>query len=194
MRRRDMLGLVLALFISVVLMIRVFLEWEDTLSLLKLSAVILGAFLSMVGISRTSRALGMTGLAITTLVTPFIFWLDDVTDAAEILIFILLVGLPIIVLLELISAMKAGKTDVSVFQVLWKKEMELQRYHFLPITVCLAIVMMVMILMSVILSINLSGRVLTSRGYLLWTILILTGLALMFTVPFIGPFTTKIKK
>ena len=194
MRRRDVVGLLLALFLAVVLMVREFLQWEDWFSIIKLGVIILGTFLLMVGLRVGSRPLGMTGLAVVTLVTPFVFRLDDVTAGVEILVFVALVCVPLVLLLEWVNALKAGKRDVSIFRVLLKREMELKRYHFLPITITLGIVMVVMILMSVILSLDFTSRVISGQGYLLWEILLLTGLALIFTVPFIGPFSIKVKQ
>jgi hypothetical protein len=195
MRVRDVLGFILALFIAAVLMVREFTQWEGTyLSFIKIGLVILGAFLVLVGCRTTNRPSALMGFIVTVFTAPFIFRLEDLTNTGELLLFALLVGLPAVLLLECVTSLKAGKQDISFFTALTKKDMRLQPYHYVPIIWCLGIVMILVVLLVVLLNLPMTTRVIPGGGFQIWQILVFIGVSLLLTVPFIGPFTVRVKK
>lgn len=194
MKGREILGILLALFLTVVILVEVFLHWETPLSFVYIGIVIIGMFLVMMGLRTGIRLAGMTGFIITVFTVPFVFELRDITNALDILAFVFLVVLPMIVLLECISALTAGKEDMSVFQVIVQKKRKLQTYHYLPLLWCLATCIVVLSAMILFLNLPFTSRILGGGGFRIWQVLVFTGVALLVTVPFIGPFSVKLKK
>ena len=194
MRGRVIVGISLALLLTVVILVQVFLHWETPLSFVYIGIIILGMFLVMMGLRTGIRLVGTIGFVLTVFTVPFVFELQDITNALDILIFVFLVALPLVILLECISALTAGKEDTPLFQVIVQKKRKLQTYHYLPLLWCMVTCIVVLSLMILFLNLPFTSRILSGTGFRIWQTLVFTGVALLVTVPFIGPFTIKLKK
>ena len=58
----------------------------------------------------------------------------------------------------------------------------------------MGIVLLLVVLLTLVLNLPFTARVVPGGGFLIWQVLIFIGASLLLTVPFIGPFTVRIKK